>query len=403
MQSIKLVSAAALVLGATLPSVVSSAATPAALSRLTSGTDGSGPLAALIHEAGYFYGTTWMGGSSGHGTVFKVDQATGVEAVIYSFKGGTDGISPSSGLLSVRGTLFGTTSLGGASGNGTVFKVNPKTGAETVVYSFKGQPDGDQPISGLISQKGVLFGTTIAGGASGNGMVFSLDETTDAERVVYNFKGGSDGAAPEGELISIGGVLFGTTAEGGNLNGSNLNYGTVYRLNPASGIEKAVYRFKSSLDGQNPYGGLIYDGGVFFGTTVYGGSESGGSVFEFNPTTGTEFLIHSFTGPEGANPYGGLVYDSGNLYGTTLSGGAYAGGVLFKVNTTAGTVTVIHSFEGGTDGQNPQAGLIEFGGKLYGTTVGGGSEGCLNGYGCGTVFKSNPPGDAETVIYRFNG
>jgi uncharacterized repeat protein (TIGR03803 family) len=134
-------------------------------------------------------------------------------------------------------------------------------------------------------------------------------------------------------------------------------------------------------------------------------------VFEL--TSGTETLLHSFSGPDGSQPEAGLVADAaGNLYGTTVGGGAVAGpcpsgfslgcGTVFKV-TSAGAESVLYSFTGGSDGANPYAGLIaDAAGNLYGTTVNGGTGPCNLGAGCGTVFKVAPTG-AKTVLHNFAG
>src|SRR5882724_10153447 len=121
--------------------------------------------------------------------------------VLYSFKGGTDGANPYGSLVGdSAGNLYGTTLYGGTSGFGTVFKLDT-TGAETVLHSFTGVPDGRNPYAGLVRDAaGNLYGTTYYGGASNNcfwgcGTVFVLD-TAGAETVLHSFMGFSDGANP---------------------------------------------------------------------------------------------------------------------------------------------------------------------------------------------------------------
>jgi uncharacterized repeat protein (TIGR03803 family) len=141
------------------------------------------PHADLINVGGTFYGTSYHGGTgarSGNcGTVFAVNPATGAETVVYSFKGGSDGAYPQASLIDVGGTLYGTTNNGGtttcSSGCGTVFSVAPSTGAKTVLYEFKGYPcDGAYPFAGLLNLAGTLYGTTNNGGAHGYGTVFTV-------------------------------------------------------------------------------------------------------------------------------------------------------------------------------------------------------------------------------------
>jgi len=164
----------------------------------------------LLDVGGTLYGTTYWGGATDNGTVFSVTPS-GAESVIYSFKGGSDGGNPSAGLISVGGTLYGTTYGNPAIGNGTVFSVTP-SGTETVLYSFKGGSDGAGPRAGLLEFNGLLYGTTLGGG-NGNGTVFNVT-LAGTETVVHSFQGGSDGKDPQAALINVHGTLYGTTING---------------------------------------------------------------------------------------------------------------------------------------------------------------------------------------------
>lgn len=141
--------------------------------------DGAGPLSALFDGHGVFYGTTWSGGSSPHcgggcGTVYAITPA-GKETIVHSFKGGTeDGAYPHAGVVDARGTLYGTTNLGGAKSIGTVFAITG-SGKESVLHSFVGgTADGDYPVATLLYANRTLYGTTFYGGSSGAGTVFAL-------------------------------------------------------------------------------------------------------------------------------------------------------------------------------------------------------------------------------------
>ena len=198
--------------------------------------DGINPEAGLVRDkAGNLYGTTGHGGDgTNFGTVFKLD-TTGKETLLHSFAGGaTDGQNPYAGLVRDKtGNLYGTTSFGGASGIGlglgTVFKLDT-TGKETLLYSFAGgATDGQSPQAGLIRDNaGNLYGTTVLGGASGLGTVFKLD-TTGKETALHSFTGRPrDGAIPLAGLIQdAAGNLYGTTVSGGLL-----GLGTVFKLTP---------------------------------------------------------------------------------------------------------------------------------------------------------------------------
>jgi uncharacterized repeat protein (TIGR03803 family) len=214
---------------------------------------------------------------------------------LYSFKGGADGQQPQAGLLLQRGMLYGTTSAGGTSDLGTVFRVNPATGAETVLYDFAGGTDGEYPLAGLINHGGALYGVTSGGGASNAGTVFRITLATGGETVLYSFAGDADGSSPYGGLIYQGDDLYGTTAAGGGTDCGGSGCGTVFKVNPKTGVEAVIYRF-DGITGNNPYGGLVYTGATLFGTTFNGGSSGNGTIFKLDPKTGTEAVLYSFKG-----------------------------------------------------------------------------------------------------------
>ena len=210
---------------------------------------------------------------------------SGKERVLYSFKGGADGSSPYSGLIDVNGALYGTAG-GGVNDQGTVFKVST-SGTETVLYSFKGETDGSFPFGGLINVNGTLYGTTIYGGANSlnccsisniAGTVFAVS-TSGAERVLYSFKGGTDGSFPYSSLTAIKGELYGTTEGGGANICSNLpaGCGTVFEVNTA-GTENMLYNLGTD-GGQLRGADLIAVSRDLYGTTYSGGVNGYGTVF----------------------------------------------------------------------------------------------------------------------------
>jgi uncharacterized repeat protein (TIGR03803 family) len=357
------------------------------------GTDGAYPFASLTRDgAGNLYGTTSLGGPSNSGTVFKVDK-TDKESVLYSFTGGADGGGLTAGLIrDAAGNFYGTTRQDSVSGNGTVFKLD-KTGKELVLYRFTGTTDGSIPEAGLIRDPaGNFYGTTIQGGAmadcvrAGCGVVFKLD-STGKETVLYAFTGGADGSNPEAGLTrDAAGNLYGTTYGGGDLS-CNAPYGcgVVFKVD-TTGKEMVLYAFTGGPDGGNPSSGLIRDGsGNLYGTNVVGGMHQAGAVFKVT-AKGKETVLYNFTGgTDGGYPSGGVIRDSaGNLYGTTSALGVSGFGTVFKLDVF-GNLTVLHSFSGGADGGNPYARLVrDTAGNLYGTAFYGGSG------GVGTVFEITP-------------
>jgi uncharacterized repeat protein (TIGR03803 family) len=304
--------------------------------------------------------------------------------------GGSDGAEPQANLLARNGVLYGTTTEGGtgsSGGNGTVFAVTT-AGAERVLYRFQGGSDGALPYSGLVDVGGELYGTTEDGGGptGGQGTVFAIS-TAGVERVIYAFKGGHDGAHPLAGLTVVNGSLYGTTASGGVK-----LCGTVFEVSTA-GVEVVLYTFKGR-DGETPAAPLLAVGGELYGTTTYGGSTpsiSNGTVFKLS-LAGDERVIHRFAGEsDGATPLAGLVAENGKLYGTTYFGGngtpSFDGdGTIFEIGTS-GDEEVLFRFQGGANGGNPAAGLLVANGALYGTTS---EEGLADPSGDGTVYAFSP-------------
>ncbi|HEX3457883.1 MAG TPA: choice-of-anchor tandem repeat GloVer-containing protein [Candidatus Baltobacteraceae bacterium] len=382
--------------------------------------DGQHPQAGLIAVNGLLYGTTFEGGSAksctdpnGCGTVYQISPS-GRERVLYRFKGTPDGAFPSANLLAVDGALYGTTLSGGTNGGGTVFAIDPATGAESVIYSFKGQSAGDgaYPQAGLIAENGVLYGTASQGGSAtcnntnthGCGIVFSVT-TSGAEQVLHVFEGGGgtsnpDGGYPYAGLTVMNGLLYGTTTGGGRYSKSCIHggCGTVFAMNLSGSQYRVTYRFRGGKDGVGPNASLVNRCGKLYGTTGGGGGSvcdaagaECGTVFEVSKS-GRERILHRFmTGHDGAGP-NGLIAVGDTLYGTTIAGGAfgcmgYGCGSVFQLNIAGRDYAVLYRFSGSPDGIEPSGNLLDVNGALYGTTAAGGKKGqCF--YGCfGTVFK----------------
>jgi uncharacterized repeat protein (TIGR03803 family) len=371
------------------------------------------------------------------------------ESLLWSFAGSPDdGNFPASTLIAdQRGNLYGTTEVGGANGDGTVFELSPPVGkssqwSEQVLWSFGSSDDGAISDASLIADKmGNLYGTTARGGASSNcsggcGTVFELSppygkSSTWSERVLYSFAGSpNDGAVPVASLIADeAGNLYSTTVNGG-ANGK----GTIFELSPPYGkskswSERVLYNFgATSDDGVFPEASLIADkSGNLYGTTVEGGANSGcdegcGTAFELSPPYGksmqwSERVLWSFgaNSEDGENPEASLIADKwGNLYGTTFTSIAVGDGIAFELSPPYGQSTqwseqVLWHFGVTTDdGNEPTASLIaDKLGNLYSTTGGGGASSNCSG-GCGTVFELSPPYGksaawSEQVLWSFAG
>jgi hypothetical protein len=406
--------------------------------------DGSVPAGGVVFDQqGNLYGATTDGGASNCqslfdcGTVFQLAAPAKngnpwVETVLYTFKGvpSKDGASPFGGLvIDSSGNLYGTTGYGGAGvctelgtnvGCGTVYELSPpkqKGGAwtETVLYSFQGDRDGDLPAGGLVfDSAGNLYGATQFGGGRGScdapfyqhcGTIFDLSPPKQKggqwkEKVLYSFKGGKDGANPNGGLIfDSKGAIYGTTSVGGNEICKGDGYvgcGTVFKLMPPSKKEKGwteemVHRFQGGNQGTSlPDAGLVLDGkGDLYGTT-FGGTGTYSAVFQLAPPTKghpswKETLIVDFKtcgGQFQCSP-AGLMFDSvGNLYSST--------NVIFRMKPPSRKggnwrLTLLYKFEGQPDGRSPVGLVFGGAGTIYGATQYGGTGQACQG-GCGTIF-----------------
>jgi uncharacterized repeat protein (TIGR03803 family) len=361
---------------------------------------GANPDTGLLDVSGTFYGTTADGGYNNNGTVYSIT-ATGVKKLLYRFGGANkgDGSSPSGDLTDVNGTLYGTTYWGGKCNDGTVYQIST-AGKEKVLHNFCGS--GVNPTGGVIDVSGLLYGSTTA--TTIGGVVYSIT-TTGKYKVVYAFSKHSDhaGGGPIGRLLNVNGTLYGVTSYGGSKCPDNGGCGIVYSVTTA-GKETLLYSFggPSDSDGWLPNGGLIDVNGVLYGTTFTGGEGTcylgaGCGIVYSVTTSGEETVLYRFDSEaDGQNPNAGLLDVNGTLYGTTEWGGGgsceidssrFTGCGTVYTLTTAGVLQVLHSFVGGRDGANPQADLTDVNGTLYGTTYAGGTTSGCSGTGCGTVFS----------------
>jgi uncharacterized repeat protein (TIGR03803 family) len=359
--------------------------------------DGFYPFAGLVAMNGALYGTTYNGGSgsgcasSGCGTLFSIS-ASGTESVLHNFSNdGADGANPAANLIAVNGTLYGTTQNGGRYNGGTVFSITG-SGTESVLHSFGGTAgisDGKTPLSSPLDLKGTLYGTTEFGGANYDGTVFSLT-TSGTEKVLHSFSGsyrhGPDGGNPLAGLIAVNGTFYGTTSTGGGTDGA---VGTAFSIT-TRGAETVLHDFSDSLDGAEPYAPLaalaVAGTTKLFATTIAGGAHYNYGAICVMDTSGNESVLHTFgLGSDGRYPQAGLIAVKQTLYGTTTGGGIDSHGTVFSINGTGSKELVLHSFAGGSsDGQDPVASLADLNGTLYGTTESGGT------HGGGTVFSLKP-------------
>ena len=358
--------------------------------------DGANPEGNLTSYNGKLYGVTAAGGAGKAGTVFELSP-NGVggwnEAVLYNFcsrPNCTDGSTPTYAYVTFdsRGNMYGTTWTGGANNHGVVWKLSP-SGAhwkETVLHSFQ----NGNGVSGLVMDPvGNLYGCTYNGPRASS--VFELSPLKGGwtEHTIYNIDETYAGLA-----IDAAGNLFGST----------LAY--VFELSPNGngGWDGSVlYNFEPDKDGEFEIPTLDSAGNLY-GTTESGGQKDSGAVWKLtrvksgkNKGTWTEKTLYSFRGgqKDGSFPYGGIVFDTaGNIYGTTLSGGFDEHGIVFELVAPIGTSQgykekLLWSFNL-TDGPSYGSLILDSSGNLYGATYGASNP-------AGVVFEVNPSAAATTT------
>jgi uncharacterized repeat protein (TIGR03803 family) len=306
----------------------------------------------------------------------------------------TDGSNPYAGLMQANdGNLYGTTSAGGANGDGTVFQFTTG-GTLTTIHNFNhfSPIDGAQPYGGLIQARdGYLYGTTNRGGSHNVGIVYRIT-TSGTMKTLHDLDYQPDGALPYAALIQASnGNFYGTAPNGGG------EFGTAFVVTAFSQFIP-IYTFINSFNGASPVAGLVQASNEnLYGAAATGGPDGCGALYEMT-LIGAYTMLHGFTGDDGCYPQATLVQGSdGNLYGTASAGGAggqgHNDGAAFKI-TPSGTFTLLHTFDG-PDGTLPTGALIQAtDGNFYGTTQVGGA------YNQGTIFKMTPSGTV-TTLYSF--
>jgi uncharacterized repeat protein (TIGR03803 family) len=344
------------------------------------GADGSEPLPGLLQARnGSFYGATSAGGADGGGSIFRMTPSGTLDTLV-NFNA-EQGHGPDAVLVQAAdGAFYGTTGVGGARYKGSVFKMTP-SGTVTTIYSFCSQPgcvDGELPQAALVQgADGDFYGTTTSGGAGGEGSVYRISPGGSLT-TLYSFcsqDSCADGAQPEGALVQgTDGNFYGTTPLGGALGD-----GSVFVLT-TSGTLTTLYSFCSQSrcgDGGYPAAGVIQGSdGDFYGTTMLGGANNDGTVFKITPS-GTLTTLHSFDYTDGYKPVAGLVQASdGNFYGMAPFGGFDSNGTIYRT-TPDGGFTLLYEFCTGdcADGYYPVGRLAQaLSGSFYGVNENGGPD-----------------------------
>ncbi len=285
------------------------------------------------------YGTTFEGGASSFGVLYSYDLGTNTYTELFNFTGTAGafpGERPQSNLVFSGSTLYGLASGGGTSNDGVLFSYDTGTSTYTPLVQFTGNAGlfpGSDPAS-LILSANIIYGTTLAGGSSGHGVVFSYNIGTSAYNVLINFTGNAGaapGIAPNGPLVLLANTLYGTTGAGGAT-----GIGVLFSYNIGTATYSEVFNFTGnagSFPGDSPESGLTLVGTVLYGTTSAGGAASDGVLYSYDTATSTYTDLFEFTdtpGAPGSSPAGTVTPIGNVLYGTASGGGTSADGVLFS-------------------------------------------------------------------------
>jgi uncharacterized repeat protein (TIGR03803 family) len=347
---------------------------------------GSNPYAELIRagiNSSLYYGTTGYGGQYGKGALYEFNSATGSISLKASFTGpantGSNGGLPRARLTGpVNGLYYGTAAQGGDNYSGVIYAFNPSTNTISVEASFIGcntssactSSNGNNPYSALIAgSNGLYYGTASEGGSSNHGAIYAFDPTTRTISLKASFDFYTTGAFPYAGLIAADdGKYYGTTRNGGDQ-----DRGAIYAFDPTTSAISLKASFSGS-NGANP--GTLVSGGkdIYYGSTPYGGQFGKGAIYEFNSVTATITLKDSFTGSNGAIAGSDLIAaGNGLFYGTTIEGGSNNKGAIYAFDSLSGKISLKASFTG-SNGAKPHTALTAAGdGIFYGTTAFGGA------------------------------
>ncbi len=352
---------------------------------------------------GWFYGTCQTGGSSGRGLIFRMRPTGEMEPLVHftGVSGFNKGMYPLGQLaLGADGCLYGTTSFGGASNFGTVFKITTAGELTTLVeFANDGITNmGRHPYAGVtLGPDGSFYGTTQAGGAGDYGTLFKMTPAGELTTLVELTSNGASnkGSYPQAGLTAgLDGNYYGTTTAGGTS-----NMGTVFKVTP-EGVLTTLINFTGTAGsnrGSTPNSGLERAAdGSFYGSTYEGGPANLGTIYRVTPEGFRTSLMHFSTDSRGRLPRGNLTTGpDGNLYGTTTAGGTYERGTIFKITPGGSLTTLVHfSGDSGTTKGSTPVGRLNLGGdgNFYAMTYAGGA------HGAGTAFKVTPAGELTTLV-----
>ncbi len=356
----------------------------------------------------YIVSNNNQSGASTLGAILEVAAITHAITTVVSFNGdetaGTYDGFPQPGLtVDSNGNIFGTTRDGGINTDGSIFEIAAGTHVITVKASFDGANNGLKPNGSLLLAGGILYGTTHQGGGSGHGTVFGLPVSGGNITVLGTFQGGNDGAAPNSGLILNNGILYGTSSFGG----SNFNYGTVFSV-PASGGGTLTGLASFAGPFAQNSGNLVVSNGFLYGTDQQGTGAAflTGDIYKVPLAGGAMSVVATFNTTNGAMPVGGLFQDGSTIVGVTESGGATGEGLIYSFDPTSNAINPLVSFHGTNStnsGGAPAGGVsIDAQGNVYGVSFGEGDQTLMIWEMSGLPAPPPPPQNQAPTITSAN-
>jgi uncharacterized repeat protein (TIGR03803 family) len=346
----------------------------------------------LLASNGKLFGMTSAGGVNNSGVIFEYTISSNLYVKKIDFNG-TNGSMPYGSLIeATNGKLYGMTKNGGINGNGNIFEYDYNTNVCTNKVNNIGNPYG----SLIESVNGKFYGLSYNGGINGLGHIFEYDPNTFSYSIKFSFLNNASPANPSGSLIEASnGKLYGM------LSGSNNNTsGMIFEYNPTTSTVNGIYSFINTINGKLPMGSLIEyqsDGGSnLYGVTKVGGERSKGVLFKYNINSNTYNKMIDFSfDPKGSSPQPSLTKgQNGKFYGTTIQGGLNNLGTIFEFDTLTKIITKKVDFSN-SSGFDANGLTLASNGKFYGTTKSGGL------YTLGTIFEYNPSTNILNKLHDF--
>lgn len=339
------------------------------------------------------WGVNSQGGPAGGGVIYSVSEAGTNYQARYPFVSGNPGESPQRVTPVLwNEKLYGVTFMGGSFDAGVLFEYDPVNGDYSILHEFNATVNGANPYYSLTVLGNRFFGTTLYGGASSSGTIFSYDPTINQFTKLHDFSqlDISQGINPSGEMIAVGSKLYGSASGGTGMHGVLFEYDVTGQ----SYSRKVLF---SGDNGSRPEFGLVAGpGGKLYGTTWSGGAHDGGVIFEYVPGETSVTKRFDFSSATGTGPSGKMILVNGKFFGMTTNGGTGGYGTLFQFDPMSGDYTVKHQFVSTGSNMNTCGLLLSQSGLIYGMTTG------IGMFGGGTLFKYDLATEQLSFLYNFN-